>query len=88
MTRRVAIVAGGHSKFGKRYDATMRELCAEAYKPIYDEGITQDKIDASILSYAASQFTGQGAGSALISDYLGLGTVPHLRCESACATGT
>ncbi len=88
MTRRVAIVAGGHSKFGKRYDATMRELCAEAYKPIYDEGITQDKFDASILSYAASQFTGQGAGSALISDYLGLGTTPHLRCESACATGT
>ncbi len=88
MTRRVAIVAGGHSKFGKRYDATMRELSAEAYKPIYDEGITQDKIDASILSYAASQFSGQGAGSALISDYLGLGTTPHLRVESACATGT
>ncbi|MHA1882454.1 MAG: thiolase domain-containing protein [Candidatus Thorarchaeota archaeon] len=88
MTKRVAVVAAGHSKFGKRYDATMRELCAEAYKPIFDEGITQDKIDASILSYAASQFTGQGAGSALISDYLGLGTTPHLRCESACATGT
>ncbi len=88
MVRKVAIVAGGHSKFGKRKDATMRELCAEAYKPIYDEGITQDKIDASILSYAASQFTGQGAGSALIADYIGLQGRPHLRCESACATGT
>ncbi|MCF2136189.1 MAG: thiolase domain-containing protein [Candidatus Thorarchaeota archaeon] len=88
MTRRVAVVAGGHAKFGKRYDATMRELCAEAYKPIYDEGITQDKIDASVLSYAASQFTGQGAGSALIADYLGLADKPHLRVESACTTGT
>lgn len=66
----------------------MRELCAEAYKPIYDEGITQDRIDATILSYAASQFTGQGAGSALIADYLGLHDKPHLRCESACTTGT
>ncbi|MFX1261528.1 MAG: thiolase domain-containing protein [Promethearchaeota archaeon] len=88
MARKVAVVAGGHSKFGKRYDATMRELCAEAYKPIYDEGITQDKIDASVLSYAASQFTGQGAGSALIADYIGLHDKPHLRVESACTTGT
>lgn len=88
MARKVAVVAGGHSKFGKRYDATMRELCAEAYKPIYDEGITQDKIDASVLSYAASQFTGQGAGSALIADYIGLHEKPHLRVESACTTGT
>ncbi|TFH00931.1 MAG: thiolase domain-containing protein, partial [Candidatus Thorarchaeota archaeon] len=88
MARRVAVVAGGHSKFGKRYDATMRELTAEAYKPIYDEGITQDKIDATVLSYAASQFTGQGAGSALMADYIGLQNKPHLRCESACATGT
>jgi len=88
MARKVAVVSGGHSKFGKRYDATMRELCAEAYKPIYDEGISQDKIDASVLSYAASQFTGQGAGSALIADYLGLQDKPHLRVESACTTGT
>ncbi|MHA1247925.1 MAG: thiolase domain-containing protein [Candidatus Thorarchaeota archaeon] len=88
MVRRVAVVAGGHSKFGKRYDATMRELCAEAFKPILDEGITQDMIDASVLSYAASQFTGQGAGSALIADYLGLHEKPHLRVESACTTGT
>jgi len=88
MARRVAVVAGGHSKFGKRYDATMRELTAEAYKPIYDEGITQDKIDATVLSYAASQFTGQGAGSALMADYIGLQNKPHLRVESACATGT
>jgi len=88
MARKVAVVAAGHSKFGKRYDATMRELCAEAYKPIYDEGITQDRIDATVLSYAASQFTGQGAGSALMADYIGLQGKPHLRVESACATGT
>jgi acetyl-CoA acetyltransferase len=88
MARRVAVVAGGHSKFGKRFDATMRELSAEAFKPIVDEGITQDKIDASILSYAASQFTGQGAGSALIADYIGLQNKPHMRVESACTTGT
>ncbi len=88
MARKVAVVAGGHSKFGKRFDATMRELCAEAYKPIYDEGLTQDKIDASVLSYAASQFTGQGAGSALMADYIGLQDKPHLRVESACTTGT
>ena len=88
LVRRVAVVAGGHGKFGKRYDATMRELTAEAYKPIFDEGITQDKIDATVLSYAASQFTGQGAGSALMADYIGLQNKPHLRCESACATGT
>ena len=88
MARKVAVVAAGHSKFGKRYDATMRELCAEAYKPIYDAGVTQDKIDATVLSYAASQFTGQGAGSALMADYLGLQDIPHLRVESACTTGT
>ncbi|MGV9169826.1 MAG: thiolase family protein, partial [Promethearchaeia archaeon] len=72
MARKVGVVAAGHAKFGKRLDATMRELSAEAYKPIYDAGVTQDMIDATVLSYAASQFTGQGAGSALIADYLGL----------------
>ncbi len=88
MARKVAVVAAGHAKFGKRFDATMRELCAEAYRPIYEDGITQDRIDASVLSYAASQFTGQGAGSALIADYLGIDDKPHLRVESACTTGT
>jgi acetyl-CoA C-acetyltransferase len=88
MARKVALVAGGNSKFGKRYDATLRELVAEAYKPIYDAGITQDKIDAGIFSYAASQFSGQGAGAALMADYIGLHNKPHMRCESACATGT
>ncbi|MEM2142265.1 MAG: thiolase domain-containing protein [Candidatus Thorarchaeota archaeon] len=88
MARRVAVVAAGHSKFGKRYDATLRELTWEAYKPIYDAGITQDKIDASVLSYAASQFSGQGAGSALMADYIGLSDKPHMRVESACTTGT
>ena len=88
MARKVAVVAAGHSKFGKRYDATLRELVAETYKPIYDAGITQDKIDSSIFSYAASQFSGQGAGAALMADYIGLQNKPHLRCESACATGT
>ncbi|MGV9104064.1 MAG: thiolase domain-containing protein [Candidatus Thorarchaeota archaeon] len=88
MARKVGVVAAGHAKFGKRLDATMRELSAEAYKPIYDAGVTQDMIDATVLSYAASQFTGQGAGSALIADYLGLHDKPHLRVESACTTGT
>ncbi len=88
LARRVAVVAAGHSKFGKRFDATVRELAWDAYKPIYDAGITQDRIDASVLSYAASQFTGQGAGSALIADYIGMHEKPHLRVESACATGT
>ncbi|MHA2205302.1 MAG: thiolase C-terminal domain-containing protein, partial [Candidatus Thorarchaeota archaeon] len=35
-----------------------------------------------------SQFTGQGAGSALMADYIGLSDKPHMRVESACTTGT
>ena len=77
MARRVAVVAGGHSKFGKRKDATMRELCAEAFKPIYDEGIHQDVIDA----WAKKNFQGSPIG-------IGIATGDLIAGEMGCSKRT
>lgn len=87
--RRVAVVGVGHGKFGKRNDATLRELAYEATIPaLNDAGITQKDVDASVVSVAGEEFAGQGAPAALVNDYTGMQPKPVFRVESACASGT
>ena len=87
--RKVAVVGVGHGKFGKRNDATLRELAYEAVIPALDDaGITQEDVDAGVVSIAGEEFAGQGAPSALVGDYTGIQPRPVFRVESACASGT
>ncbi|MBU7018915.1 MAG: thiolase domain-containing protein [Theionarchaea archaeon] len=87
--RKVAVVGVGHGKFGKRNDATLRELAYEAVIPaLEDAGITQEDVDAGVVSIAGEEFAGQGAPSALVGDYTGIQPRPVFRVESACASGT
>lgn len=87
--RKVAVVGVGHGKFGKRNDATLRELAYEAVIPaLEDAGITQENVDAGVVSIAGEEFAGQGAPSALVGDYTGIQPRPVFRVESACASGT
>jgi acetyl-CoA C-acetyltransferase len=89
MMRKVAVVGVGHGKFGKRNDATLRELAYEAVIPaLEDAGITQENVDAGVVSIAGEEFAGQGAPSALVGDYTGIQPRPVFRVESACASGT
>lgn len=87
--RRVAVVGVGHGKFGKRTDATLRELAYEAVIPaLNDAGITQEDVEAAVVTIAGEEFAGQGAPSALVGDYTGIQPRPVFRVESACASGT
>lgn len=87
--RNVAVVGVGHGKFGKRNDATLRELAYEAVIPaLEDAGITQEDVEAGVVSIAGEEFAGQGAPSALVGDYTGIQPRPVFRVESACASGT
>jgi len=87
--RRVAVVGAGHGKFGKRNDASLRELAYEAVIPaLEDADITQVDIEAGVVAIAGEEFAGQGAPSALVGDYTGIQPRPVFRVESACASGT
>jgi acetyl-CoA C-acetyltransferase len=87
--RKVAVVGVGHGKFGKRLDATLRELAYEGVVPaLEDAGITQDDVEAAVVAIAGEEFAGQGAPSALVGDYTGIQPKPVFRVESACASGT
>ncbi len=89
MTGKVGVVGIGHAKFGKRSDATIRELAFEAVKPaLEDAKITTSEIDASVIGVAAAVWAAQGSPGALIHDYVGIGDKPTFRVEAACATGS
>jgi len=86
---RVGIVGVGHARFGKRSDATIRELSHEAVVPaLEDSGIAARDLDASVIAIAGEEFAGQGAPAAVVQDYIGLGGKPTFRVEAACATGS
>lgn len=89
MTEKVGVVGIGHAKFGKRNDATIRELAHEAAIPaLEDAEITTAEIDASVICVAGDPLAAQASPGALIHDYVGLGNKPMFRVEAACATGS
>jgi acetyl-CoA C-acetyltransferase len=86
---KVGIVGVGHARFGKRSDATIRELAHEAVVPaLEDAGTTARDLDASVIAIAGEEFSGQGAPAAVVQDYIGLSGKPTFRVEAACATGS
>jgi acetyl-CoA C-acetyltransferase len=89
LAEKIGVVGIGHAKFGKRTDATIRELAHEAVKPaLEDAGITTADIDAAVIGVAGDEFAAQGSSGALIHDYIGMGNKPMFRVEAACATGS
>jgi len=89
LTQKIGVIGIGHAKFGKRKDATIRELAHEAVKPaLEDAGITTTDIDASVIGVAGDEFAAQGSSGALIHDYIGMKNKPMFRVEAACATGS
>nr|MDO8133120.1 thiolase domain-containing protein [Candidatus Njordarchaeum guaymaensis] len=88
--KKVAIVGVGQSKFGRRMDASYRELCFEATKQAFeDSGLTPKDIQYSVIGVAGAEFlVGQLAPAAPAADYVGLNPQGSMRVEAACATGS
>jgi len=89
LTQKVGIVGIGHTKFGKRTDATLRELAYEAVtRALEDAKINVKDIDASVIGVACEEFAAQVSPAVLVHDYVGMGNKPVFRAEAACATGS
>src|SRR2546428_25584 len=83
---RIGIIGVGHSKFGKRSDASLRELAFEAYSSALDDAdIESSKIDGSVVC-SATHYDKQRSPAGVVAEYLGLNPQPTFNVEAACAS--
>jgi acetyl-CoA C-acetyltransferase len=83
---RIGIVGVGHSKFGKRSDASLRELAFEAYSSALDDAdMDPSKIDGSVVC-SATHYDKQRSPAGVVAEYLGLNPQPTFNVEAACAS--
>src|SRR5512136_1085748 len=89
--RSVSIIGVGCTKFGERWDSSLRDMVVEAgVMAIEDAGIVGDQIDALFVgNMSAGRFVEQEHIGALIADCAGLSRrhIPSTRVEAACASG-
>lgn len=85
--RDVAVIGVGLTKFGDRWESSLRDLAVEAgILALKDAGV--DRIDSIYIgNMSGGQFVGQEHLGSLVADYLGLTPVRATRVESACASG-
>jgi acetyl-CoA C-acetyltransferase len=85
--RDVAIIGVGMTKCGELWEQSLRDLFVEAaLSAIDDAGV--DHIDSMYVGCMSSGlFVGQEHIGPLMADYLGQGSLPATRVESACASG-
>lgn len=88
--RSVSVIGIGETKMGKLPDKSLRELILEAgNKAIADAGIEREEIQALYIgNFNGSYWSTQSHMGALASEVLGLGSIPTLRTEGACASGS
>jgi acetyl-CoA C-acetyltransferase len=83
---RIGIIGVGHTKFGKRSDASLRELAFEAYSSALDDAdMDSSKIDGSIVC-SATHYDKQRSPAGVVAEYLGLNPQPTFNVEAACAS--
>ncbi|TMI54500.1 acetyl-CoA acetyltransferase, partial [Candidatus Bathyarchaeota archaeon] len=83
---RIGIIGVGHSKFGKRSDASLRELAFEAYSSALDDAdIESSEIDGSVVC-SATHYDKQRSPAGVVAEYLGLNPQPTFNVEAACAS--
>ena len=83
---RIGIIGVGHTKFGKRSDASLRELAFEAFSAALDDAeLDPSKIDGSIVC-SATHYDKQRSPAGVVAEYLGLNPQPTFNVEAACAS--
>lgn len=88
MSRDVAIIGIGYSKWGELWENSLRDIFVEAaLNAIDDAGV--DKIDSIYIgNMSGGLFNGQEHIASLMADYLGVAPIPSTRVESACSSGS
>jgi acetyl-CoA C-acetyltransferase len=89
MPRKVAMVAGGISRFDMPRFETQEEMMAEAMREALDDtpNLEMSDIDTVVACYFADHFEQQLAFGWIIHDYLGQTPKPNIRVENGGATG-
>jgi len=85
--RDVAVIGVGMMKWGELWEKSLRDIYVEAaLNAIDDAGV--DRVDSLYIGcMSGGLFNGQEHLGSLMADYLGLGPLPAVRVESACASG-
>jgi acetyl-CoA C-acetyltransferase len=88
--RSVSVIGIGETRMGRFPDKSLKDLIMEAGgRAILDSGLEKRDIEALYMSNYNAQFLcGQGHIGPLASEALGLGNIPALRFEGACASGS
>ncbi len=88
--RNVCIAGVGQTKFGELWDKSLRDLIVEAgLLSIKDSGLEKSAVQRLYIgNMSGGRFVGQEHIGALAADFLGLGSIPAVRCEAACASGS
>ncbi len=91
LSRGVALVGAGMSKFGVFPDKTSRDLFVEAFVTMaksVDKGLDVRDIEALYIgNFSSDLFEGQGHIAPIMADWIGLTPKPATRLEDACASG-
>ncbi len=88
MSGRVGIVGIGHTPFGRRGDATVQELAAEAFRAaLADSGLERGHMDAVVVG-SVPEYHKQRSLPGVVQEYLGLTPKPTWLTEAACASGS
>lgn len=88
MSGRVGIVGIGHTAFGRRSDATVQELAAEAFRAaLADAGLERGHMDAVVVG-SVPEYHKQRSLPGVVQEYLGLTPKPTWLTEAACASGS
>lgn len=83
---KIGIIGVGHTKFGKRSDASLRELAFEAFSSALDDAeIDSSRVDGSVVC-SATHYDKQRSPAGVVAEYLGLNPQPTFNVEAACAS--
>lgn len=90
LSRGVALVGAGMSKFGAFPDKSSRDLFVEAYlemRSTVDKGLDPKDIETAYIgNFSSDLFEGQSHTAPLMIDAIGLVPIPAVRVEDACAS--
>jgi acetyl-CoA acetyltransferase len=90
LSRDVAIVGAGMSKFGAFPGISSRDLFLDAFQEMrlsVDRGFDPREIEALYIgNFSSDIFEGQGHTAAILADWTGLTPRPATRVEDACAS--
>ncbi|MHB8867670.1 MAG: thiolase family protein [Thermoleophilia bacterium] len=83
--RRVAVIGVGMTLFGKQPERSLEDLGREAIPAaLHDAGLERDRIGAA---YCANALGGGAVGQRVLAD-IGIGGLPVVNVEAACASGS